>query len=522
MASKYFEMIGNLANEIKKDGRTWKIIAKRVLDDYDETYDYSRYKFLCPFHNDKHNKNFDVKANHYHCYACGEEGSILDFVMNFDNLSFKEAVIQASYELDIIDKKTYNNLKKGKTFNTSYAKKTTQVKETRNKIANREDLNYAYSLFSKGLTWLGKPLLNDAHLQHLKECRHLTDEEIQQNGYFTFPSLYVLKHIIKQLKADGKDEDFLYHIPGFFYDNKKERTSFMLLKNNKGIGIPIKDVDGYIVGIQVRLDTIKEGEQRYVWFSSNFASNSKGTSPGVPIDVCYPNGISSNNLEDVKYQTIFITEGHFKAIKLAKTFQSVALSVQGVHNWREMPYVLDALKKLNPKFKHVYIMYDADMSYKESVLQPAIKLGLSLTNLSFKDCKNDVEDILSVNRKHKKPLKEMVSSFQKVDSYLRKNAGVYKFDITYCIWDDDIGKGIDDYLDSFDNIDDATKGISKIQLILFWEFAFNYLRLNEDTKEKMKLRDGLEDSSNVVLSEDIKKDNFDKEIQILMSKYPQK
>ena len=38
----------------------------------------------------------------------------------------------------------------------------------------------------------------------------------------------------------------------------------------------------------------------------------------------------------------------------------------------------------------------------------------------------------------------------------------------------------------------------------------------------MKLRDGLEDSSNVVLSEDIKKDNFDKEIQILMSKYPQK
>ena len=69
MASKFFEVIGNLANEIKNDGRTWKVIAKRVLDDYDETYDYSRYKFLCPFHNDKHNKNFEVKRNHYRCYA---------------------------------------------------------------------------------------------------------------------------------------------------------------------------------------------------------------------------------------------------------------------------------------------------------------------------------------------------------------------------------------------------------------------------------------------------------------------
>ena len=513
MASKFFEMIGNLANEIKNDGRTWKVIAKRILDDYDETYDYSRYKFLCPFHNDKHNKNFEVKRNHYRCYACGEEGSTIDFVMNFDNLSFQDAVIQIAFELEIIDEKTYNKLKNGKTYNTSYTKKPIQTMESRNKIANREDLNYVYSLFSKGLTWLGKPLLSENHLKHLKECRHLTDEEIEKNGYFTFPSLYVLKHIIKQLKKDGKDEDFLYHIPGFFYDNKKEKPTFMLLKNNKGIGIPIKDIDGYIIGIQIRLDTIKEGEQRYIWFSSNFANDdnfSKGTSPGTPIDVCYPNDFSSKNIEDIHCQTIFITEGHFKAVKLTKTFQAIALSVQGVHNWREIPYILDSLKKLNPKFKHIYIMYDADMSYKESVLQPAIKLGLSLTNLTFKECKNDVEDILSVNRKYKTPLKELTSNFLKVDSYLRKNAGVYKFDITYCIWDDDIGKGIDDYLDSFKNVKDATKGISKIQLIKFWNLAFNYLKLNEETKEKIKLRDGLEDVSDVVLSEDVKKDNFEK------------
>ena len=133
------------------------------------------------------------------------------------------------------------------------------------------------------------------------------------------------------------------------------------------------------------------------------------------------------------------------------------------------------------------------------ITHAAIKLGLSLTNLTFKECKNDVEDILSINRKYKTPLKELTSNFLKVDSYLRKNAGVYKFDITYCIWDDDIGKGIDDYLDSFKNVKDATKGISKIQLIKFWNLAFNYLKLNEETKEKIKLEQRLEELVHAML-----------------------
>lgn len=512
MGKDFFEMIGTLANEVKNDGRTWKIISKRILDYFDESSDYSRYKFLCPFHNDKHKGNFEIKHNHYHCYSCGENGSTIDFIMKFDNLNFQEATIQASYELDIIDEKTYLNLMKGKTKGISYEKRKVQ-KEKRNEIACREDLHYVYSLFSKGLTWLKKPILSEKHLKHLKECRHLTDEEIENRGYFTFPNIYVLKHILKKIKLDGKDESFLYHIPGFFYDVKKEKLTFMLIKNNGGIGIPIKDADGFIVGIQIRLDTVKEGEQRYIWFSSGFAIDkdfTNGTSPGAPIDVCYPKGFTFKNINSIKCQTIFITEGHFKAIKLTKVFNAVTLSVQGVHNWRNIPYILDYLKKLNPKFKHIYIMYDADMSYKESVLQPAIKLGLSLTNLNFKECKTDVEDILSINRKYKKSLKEMENNFQKVDSYLRKNAGCFKFNIVYCLWDDEIGKGIDDYLECFDEIKLATNGILKIQIIPFWNYSYNYLKMNEEIKEEIQLRDGIEDISKIVLSNDIKKENFDK------------
>lgn len=39
----------------------------------------------------------------------------------------------------------------------------------------------------------------------------------------------------------------------------------------KGIGMLIHDVYGRVAAIQIRRDTIKEGQQRYIWFSSSFA-----------------------------------------------------------------------------------------------------------------------------------------------------------------------------------------------------------------------------------------------------------
>ena len=48
---------------------------------------------LCPFHNEK-SPSFTVNEDKgfYHCFGCGEHGSVFDFVMKVDNLSFPEAV----------------------------------------------------------------------------------------------------------------------------------------------------------------------------------------------------------------------------------------------------------------------------------------------------------------------------------------------------------------------------------------------------------------------------------------------
>jgi predicted DNA-binding protein YlxM (UPF0122 family) len=50
-----------------------------------------RNKALCPFHND-HNPSLGIKNNRYHCFACGEKGDPIDFVIKRDGVSFQEAV----------------------------------------------------------------------------------------------------------------------------------------------------------------------------------------------------------------------------------------------------------------------------------------------------------------------------------------------------------------------------------------------------------------------------------------------
>lgn len=52
-----------------------------------------KFKGLCPFHGEK-SPSFYVDANfqNYRCFGCQESGDILTFVMNYENLSFIEAV----------------------------------------------------------------------------------------------------------------------------------------------------------------------------------------------------------------------------------------------------------------------------------------------------------------------------------------------------------------------------------------------------------------------------------------------
>ena len=51
------------------------------------------HKALCPFHQDRHpSLHFDIKRNRYKCFSCGASGNVIDLVMRYMNISFKDAV----------------------------------------------------------------------------------------------------------------------------------------------------------------------------------------------------------------------------------------------------------------------------------------------------------------------------------------------------------------------------------------------------------------------------------------------
>ena len=53
----------------------------------------SNYTARCPFHNEK-SPSFNVNRNKqfYHCFGCGAGGNVISFLMNFNHLSFVEAI----------------------------------------------------------------------------------------------------------------------------------------------------------------------------------------------------------------------------------------------------------------------------------------------------------------------------------------------------------------------------------------------------------------------------------------------
>ena len=57
-------------------------------------------KALCPFHNDRH-PSMVVYDDHYHCFACGEHGDVIDLVANLYGLPVLDAATKLAYDFGI-------------------------------------------------------------------------------------------------------------------------------------------------------------------------------------------------------------------------------------------------------------------------------------------------------------------------------------------------------------------------------------------------------------------------------------
>lgn len=381
-----------------------------VKDEMNLKYKSGNYWGICPFHNDKRLGNFSVskEKNMFKCFACDEGGNGIKLYQKIKGIRYyKDAVVDIALNFGFISLSEYEEFYGLHNSYKRYDKKKTKkilikakekVEETPK--ADINTLNKVYSIFKKVAG------LSKAHKKYLIEERRLKKNEL--GDYLTMPNNKKYNEFVDSLKENGMTENDLKGVPGFFYDINKKRWNYYA---PKGIGICIKDAFGRIEAIQIRKEK-KDFMNRYVWFSSGFASDNEkglkyGTQTNSPIDVVYPTKI--------KTTTIFITEGRFKAKILADAFNSVVLSVQGVSTWKnnidsilkDIPKSFEFGKRYGlkgqPKIRRIFITFDADIALNVQVFQQAMRMS----------------------------------------NFLEEN---FSYEIRYSLWADELGKGVDDMI----------------------------------------------------------------------------
>ena len=391
-------------------------------------------KGICPFHADHTIGSFVItdRKKIWKCFSCGAGGDVIQFLALYLNIKYSESALKIALDFGIINLSEYENATNIKITDKEDKKifKIYKEKDKHKFINNKADdvtLNKVYTLFIDSLD----VQLSEEHRKHLKEERHLSESEIdryvKERVYFTFPTKSVLNNFFKKLQENGLNKDILRTIPGFFYDYTKKNYSFTNIRGG-GLGISIKNEIGQIVAIQIRRNVLdkKEGvkSMRYIWFSSSFADSYDnldfGSSPGCPLNVIYPDSLIYKKGKPCK--CIFITEGHFKAKAIAKVYNSIAISVQGVCSWYNVLNTIKRIRKLYSEYdlSYVYVAYDADMGFNTDVFKQALYMGIAIVGN-----KNRIDDLEA---------KKIVKTFSDKDK------------IFYCIWDDDLGKGIDDLI----------------------------------------------------------------------------
>lgn len=365
---------------------------------------------LCPFHNDNRQGNFAFGGPHngYKCFACGEGGDIINLIMQLDEVSFKEALTTIAVEMELMSKEDAESfLNQGSPVTIQQKYRSQSFSSEPFAQLNERDVEYrnaVYSLLAEGEAIVNpvkdhfgydsdRERLSEEHYRQLTEERHLTDEQIEEAGFFTMNADYKgLAALYYRLFAEKGYEPNALQVPGFWRHEKGQVIQhikqadgtvfdfelhgfdtqyFWFCDFIDALGIPVRNENGNIVGIQLRPDKPGSGG-KYVWLSSAHADGKKGkvggTSPGAQQDVTLPHSWDTSYL--------FVTEGKFKSLALTDTFKVPSISLQGV---RASKGLGDRVKNMDEEhvknIEHVFVAFDADLSFNDAVLESTLDIA---------------------------------------------------------------------------------------------------------------------------------------------------
>ena len=179
--------------------------------------------------------------------------------------------------------------------------------------------------------------LTQAHREHLRTVRGLTDAEIDDFGFKSTPPGRLCQELTRKLTEQG----FLVQgVPGFYVDDRGKWT-VKFYQRTSGFLIPQYGVDGLLHGLQIRLDTpIRDGSgstekkgAKYLPLSSS--GKNFGVTSGSPVHF----------VGDPHARVVYVTEGALKAdIAHAITGRTFAATV-GANNTRGLDELFSFLSR---------------------------------------------------------------------------------------------------------------------------------------------------------------------------------
>jgi len=197
---------------------------------------------------------------------------------------------------------------------------------------------------------LAKLDLTEDHRQALVS-RGLSPKEITNLNYRTFPTKR--RELVGQLIHEfGRNTLLDLGVPGLWLNEVGE----LELAGKCGIAIPVRDINGQIQSIKIRVDKPSSASSKYLLLSSNPSPDKKTGA------IKYPSGTSAKATLHFPLErpasnkkVLRITEGELKADIATSLTDVLTISIPGVGLWR---LALDAIKALRPE--RVLLAFDSD------------------------------------------------------------------------------------------------------------------------------------------------------------------
>ncbi len=267
--------------------------------------------------------NVSLQKDMFHCPKCGFSGGMAALYAFHCGCSKEEAWKRIREELSVPEVTVRRSSQ------TVYT--PTEEFPPESSLADIEVRDNTYRLLMERLT------LSKDHVDNLRN-RGLVDAEIERLGYRT--SLpYGCKAMTKKLIEAGAE---VKGVPGFFQDKDGEWT---FIHAKRGILIPMRDLQGRIQGLHIRLDKPIE-DRKFLWFSS----------------AGYKEGCGAKNFPNFSGkpdEVVLLTEGGMKGDIIHSISGMTIIGMPGVNSLKFTRPVLKKLKEMGTR--KIMTAFDMDM-----------------------------------------------------------------------------------------------------------------------------------------------------------------